>query len=316
MNIENIPLENNRAKVTVKVKGTNNLRRKEIFWGYFFTLPAILGLLIWTIGPMLASLYFSFTDYQVIGDFQWIGFQNYTEIFKNDLNFKKSLFVTFYFAIGSTIITLAAALFVAILMNISVKGQSLFRTMFYLPVIVPAVASNILWLWLFNPDFGLLNSILDFVNLPKLMWIYDESTVIPSLILLSMWSCGGTALIFLAGLQDVPKQLLEAVEIDGGNWWHKFRFVTVPSISPVIFFNLIMGLIGSFQAFTQAYVMTEGGPNNSTLFYVLLIYREAFQKNNMGYASALSWILFLVIFIFTLFIFKSSKSWVHYGGGK
>ncbi len=316
MKHEQIPLESNPINVGIKVKGIHKLRQKEIFWGYFFTLPAILGLLLWTIGPMLASLYFSFTDYKVIGDYQWVGFENYIEIFKNDLNFKKSLAVTFYFAIGSTLFTLVAALMIAILMNISVKGQAFFRTMYYLPVIVPAVASNILWLWLFNPDFGLLNSILDFFNLPKLMWIYDETTVIPSLILLSIWSCGGTALIFLAGLQDVPKQQLEAVEIDGGNAWHKFRFVTVPSLSPVIFFNLIMGIIGSFQAFTQAYVMTEGGPNNSTLFYVFLIYREAFQKNNMGYASALSWILFIIILILTLFIFKSSKSWVHYGGGK
>jgi len=314
MNIENVSLK--KTVVNIKKPKLHKLQRKEAFWGYFFAMPAILGLLIWTIGPMIASLYFSFTDYKVVGSYHWVGFQNYVDIFKNDLDFKKSLFVTFYFAIGSTFFTLLAALIVAVLMNMNVKGQSIFRTMYYLPVIVPSVASNILWLWLFNPDFGLLNSILQFLGLPKLMWIYDENTVIPSLILLSIWGCGGTALIFLAGLQDVPKQLLEAVEIDGGNWWHKFRYVTLPSISPVIFFNLIMGLIGSFQAFTQAYVMTEGGPNNSTLFYVLLIYREAFQKNNMGYASALAWILFIIILLFTLIVFRSSKSWVYYGGGK
>ncbi|GGD46893.1 carbohydrate ABC transporter permease [Paenibacillus nasutitermitis] len=292
------------------------LKKKEAIAGYLFTLPAILGLLIWTIGPMIASLVISLTDWQIISGANWVGFDNYKTIFTDDLFFKKSLLVTVYFALGSVVFTMLASIIVALFMNYEVKGQALFRTVFYLPTIVPAVASSMLWVWLFNPDFGLLNAVLKAVGLPSLMWIYDETTVIPSLILMSMWGCGSAALIILAGLQDVPKHLLEAVEIDGGNSWHKFRFVTVPMITPVIFFNLVMGLIGSLQAFTQAYVMTGGGPNNGTLFYVFLIYREAFQQNHFGYASALSWILFALIAVLTAVVFKSSKGWVHYGGGK
>lgn len=291
-----------------------SVKKMETVAGYLFAAPAILGILIWTIGPLIASFVLSFTDWTALGKFSWIGLENFKRIFTEDIFFKKSLFVTLYFAFGSTFFTLIAALIVALLMNLDVRGQSFFRTIYYLPVLVPAVASNILWVWLFNPDFGLLNSILSFLNLPTSMWIYDEKMAIPSLILMSVWGLGGTALIFLAGLQDVSKDLLEAVSIDGGNWWHRLRYVTIPSITPVIFFNLVMGLIGAFQVFTQAYIMTEGGPNNATLFYVLLIYRTAFQQNEFGYASALAWILFLVIAIFTLLIFRSSRFWVYYGG--
>ncbi|MBM0066900.1 carbohydrate ABC transporter permease [Alkalicoccobacillus gibsonii] len=303
------------SKVINKKKSP--LRRKESIAGYLFTLPAILGLILWTIGPIIASLILSFTDYKVIASsISWIGFENYIRIFTEDLYFKQSVVVTFYFAFVSTFATLGAALFVALLMNLKVKGQSVWRTIYYLPVLVPAVASNILWMWLFNPEFGLLNSILRLFGLPTSMWIFDEVTVIPSLVLLSIWGCGGAALIFLAGLQDVPKDQMEAVDLDGGNVWHKFRYVTIPTLSPIIFFNLIMGLIGAFQTFNQAYIMTGGGPNNASLFYVYLIYREAFVNSNMGYASALAWILFLVISIFTLFIFKWGRSWVYYGGGR
>ncbi|KAF1297982.1 ABC transporter permease [Enterococcus sp. JM4C] len=299
-----------------KKKKKFKLKQIENFYGYLFASPAILGLLIFTVVPMIASLYLSLTDYNVIADYKFVGLDNYKEIFFDDLFFKKSLVITFIFAIGSTVLTLISALILALLMNSKVKGQGFFRTLFYLPVVVPAVASNILWLWLFNPDFGLFNSILTKLNLPTSDWIFDEKTAIPSLILMGVWACGGTALIFLAGLQDVPTQLLEAVEVDGGNWFHKFRYVTLPSLTPIIFFNLIMGLIGAFQTFSQAYIMTNGGPNNATLFYALLIYRNAFQQNQFGYASALAWILLIIISIFTLFIFRTAKSWVYYGGGE
>lgn len=302
-----------RAKQTQK---KFNLKKTENIWGYLFASPAILGLLIFTVIPMIASLFLSMTNYNVISDYKFVGLENYKNIFIDDIFFKKSLAVTFTYAIGSTICTLIAALIVALLMNVKVKGQSFFRTLFYLPVVVPAVASNILWMWLFNPEFGLLNSILKFLHLPTSNWIFDEQAAIPSLILMSIWACGGTALIFLAGLQDVPKDLIEAVEVDGGNWWHKFRYVTIPALSPVIFFNLVMGLIGSFQTFSQAYIMTGGGPNNATLFYALLIYRNAFEQNQFGYSSALAWILFIIIGLFTMLIFKTAKSWVYYGGGE
>lgn len=310
--MQNIKIEQDINNVKKKKKFS--LKRNEAIAGYIFAMPAILGLLIWTLAPMIASLFLSFTDYNAISDFNFVGTGNYKEVLFDDLFVKKSLIVTFIFALGSTFFTLLGALIVAMLMNLKVKGQTFYRTIFYLPVIVPAVASNILWLWLFNPDFGLLNSILKFFHLPGSNWVFDESTAIPSLILMAVWGCGGTALIFLAGLQDVPIQLLEAVEVDGGNKWHKLRYVTIPSLTPIIFFNLIMGLIGSFQTFTQSYVMTGGGPNNATLFYSLLIYRNAFEQNRFGYASALAWLLFIIIGLFTLFIFKTAKGWVFYGG--
>jgi multiple sugar transport system permease protein len=304
------------AKLGLSGKYKKNKINKEAIAGYLFTSPAILGLLLLIIGPMIASLIISFTNWQVLNDLEWVGLANYERIFFDDLYFKKSILVTFYFATASVALTMISSIVLGLLMNLNMKRIAFFRTIFYLPTIVPAVAASMLWVWMFNPDFGLFNSILTQIGLPKLMWIYDESTAIPSLVLMRMWESGSAALIILAGLKDVPKHLYEAVDIDGGNWGHKFWYVSIPMITPVIFFNLIMGLIRAFQAFTEAYVMTEGGPNNATLFYVYFIYREAFMQNNFGYASALSWILFLIIAIFTFIIFKSSKGWVHYGGEK
>jgi multiple sugar transport system permease protein len=211
---------------------------------------------------------------------------------------------------------LAAAFIIALLLNQKVKGLSVFRTIYYLPTIVPSIANTMLWLWMFNPDFGLLNSLLESVGLPGSKWIYDESTAIPSLIMMSTWGIGNTVIIFLAGLQSVPTHLYEAAEVDGGNRWHKFFHITIPSMTPTIFFNLVMSLISTFQAFNQAYVMTNGGPNNSTLFYVFYLWRTAFTETKIGYASALAWILFFVIMVLTVLIFSTSKKWVHYEGGE
>ncbi len=304
---------------TVLKKDAHTLRKsswnKEAAAGYWFALPGLLGLLLWYIGPMVASFVISFSDWKVITGVHWVGIKNYADIFFHDIFFWKSLAVTFYFTVGSVVMTMIASLIVALFMNKNIFGQGLFRAVFYLPTIVPIAAASILWMWLFNPDFGLFNELLSSLGLPKSNWIYGEGSAVPSLILMSIWGCGGPALILLAGLQDIPAHLLEAVEIDGGRWWHKFRYVMIPTISPVIFFNLVMGLIQSFQAFAQPYIMTKGGPNNATLFYLFLIYREAFQHNNMGYACALAWILFVIIAIFTLLIFRTSNKWVYYGGG-
>jgi len=288
--------------------------RSEAIAGYLFTLPVILGLLLWTIGPMIASLFISFSNWQVFDELKWVGFANYEKIFMRDLFFYKSILVTLYYAFGSVVTTTVASIILGALMNLNLKRIGLIRTIFYLPTIVPAVASSFLWMWLFNPDFGLLNSILSLVGIPKLQWIFDESTAVPSLIFMHLWASGAGALIILAGLKDVPKHLYEAVEIDGGGWLHKFIYISLPMITPVIFFNLIMGFIGSLQTFTQAYIMTSGGPNNATLFFVYYIYREAFVNNNFGYACALAWILFWIIAILTALIFRSSKGWVFYGG--
>jgi multiple sugar transport system permease protein len=283
-------------------------------WGLLMALPAILGLLFITIGPMVASFLISMTDWRIGSDVHFIGLDNYNKMFTDDHLVKKSLFATTYYTIGSVPIVIILAFFVSILLNQKVKGLAIFRTIFYLPVIVPSIANSMLWLWLFNPDFGLLNSILKQIGLPGSDWIYSETMAIPSLILMSTWGIGNAVVIFLAGLQGVPTHLYEAVEVDGGNAFHKLRHVTLPMMTPTIFFNLIMSLIGTFQVFSEAYVMTEGGPNNKTLFYVFYLYRTAFKETKMGYASALAWLLFLIIMVLTVIVFLTSKKWVYYEG--
>jgi len=302
------------AKVRLKSRKRSLIARKEAIAAYLFILPVILGLFLWTIGPMIASLFISFSNWQVFDTLKWVGISNYEKIFTRDLFFYKSILVTLYYAFGCVVTTSVASVILGSLMNMDMKRISFIRTVLYMPTIVPAVASSFLWLWLFNPDFGLLNSILSFFGIPKLQWVFAESTAIPSLILMHLWTAGSGALIVLAGLKDVPKHLYEAVEIDGGGWWSKFWYVSIPFITPVIFFNLVMGFIGSLQAFTTAYIMTQGGPNNATLFFVYYLYREAFVNNHFGYASALAWILFWIIAMLTALIFKSSKGWVFYGG--
>lgn len=294
----------------------SGMMRMERNWGLLFALPAILGLMIFTIGPIAASFVFSLTDWTIGGQMTFIGLDNYRTILTEDATFSQSMFVTTFYALGSVPLGLAAAFIIALLLNQKVRGLSVFRTIYYLPTIVPSIANTMLWLWMFNPDFGLLNSLLEGVGLPGSKWIYDESTAIPSLIMMSTWGIGNTVIIFLAGLQSVPTHLYEAAEVDGGNRWHKFFHITIPSMTPTIFFNLVMSLISTFQAFNQAYVMTNGGPNNSTLFYVFYLWRTAFTETKIGYASALAWILFFVIMVLTVLIFSTSKKWVHYEGGE
>jgi len=284
----------------------------EAKWGILLALPVIIGFFLWTVGPTIASFILSLTRWPTAGSPEFIGLGNYIQMFGRDYLFKKSLGVTTYYAFGSIPLVIIAAFIVAMLLNQKVRGQSIFRTMYYLPSVVPTVASALLWLWLFNPNFGLLNYILSMFGLPQLMWIYDETQVVPSFIIMSIWAMGGTMLIFLAGLQGIPNSLFEAIEIDGGNWWAKFRNITVPMMTPVIFFNLVMGIIGSFQIFNQAYIMTDGGPNNASLFFVYYLYLNAFRYGKMGYACALAWILFLTILGLTLIVFKSSSYWVFY----
>ena len=286
----------------------------EARWGVLLAMPAILGYLIFVIGPIIASFVIGLTDWKIGSDPVFVGLTNYQHMFTKDELFGKSLFTTAYYTLGAVPLGLILAFAVAMLLNQRVRGKSIFRTIFYLPVLVPTVANNILWLWLFNPEFGLLNSGLRGVGLPGSQWIYDEGSVIPSLILMSAWGFGNAAVIFLAGLQGVPTHLYEAVEVDGGNGWHKLRYVTIPMMTPTIFFNLVLGLIGTFQVFNEAYVMTGGGPSDASLFYVFYIYRTAFSQSNLGYASALAWALFVIVLIVTLLVFRSARRWVHYEG--
>ncbi|WP_048717201.1 carbohydrate ABC transporter permease [Bacillus sp. 522_BSPC] len=285
-------------------------------WGILLAAPAIIGFLLFTLVPMIASLGFSLTDWNIGGSFSFIGLDNYKTMLTEDKLFSKSLFVTIYYTLGSVPLVMAGAFFIAMLLNQKVKGLSIFRTIFYLPVLVPSVANTMLWLWMFNPDFGLLNTILGSVGISGQQWIYSESSSIPSLMLMSTWGLGNAAVIFLAGLQGVPAHLYEAVEVDGGGPLRKLWHVTIPMMTPTIFFNLVMALINTFQVFNEAYIMTEGGPNNSTLFYVYYLFRTAFKDSQMGYACALAWGLFLIILFLSSLVFLTSKKWVYYEGGE
>lgn len=291
-------------------------RKKEAFYGVLFAMPIILGFLIFVFAPLVISLVMSLTDYNVINaETHFIGWNNFKHLFDGtDLYFAKSLKVTAYYVLLSVPLQIVFSFCIALMLNSNNKGKSVFRTIFYLPTIVPAVASSIVWMMMFDPDTGFLNTLLKAAGLPASKWIYGESTAIPSLALMSLWTVGGTVVIFLAGLQNVPKELYEAVDVDGGGWFSKLKAVTIPMVSPTIFFNLVMSFISSFQVFSQAYIMTSGGPNNATLFYVYYMYREAFQYGNIGVASALGWILFVIILVLTMLVFRSSALWVFYDG--
>jgi multiple sugar transport system permease protein len=305
-----------KANAKPKIKRKSSFGGSAQLNGILFALPAILGFLIFVLGPMIASLIYSFTDYSVFKDeTKFIGFENFITMFSGeDPFFYKSLGVTFYYVFLSVPIGIAFAFFLAILLNTKIKGRAIFRTIFYLPSIVPVVASAMIWLWLFNPDLGLINNVLSSLGLPTGLWLFSEKTVIPSIVLMGLWGVGGNMIIFLAGLNGIPEHYYEAIEVDGGNTFRKFWHITIPMMTPTIFFTSVMGLIGSFQVFTEAYVLTGGGPNNASLFYVFYIWREAFANSNMGFASALAWVLFVIIMLFTLLVFKTSK-WVYYEGG-
>jgi multiple sugar transport system permease protein len=285
--------------------------QKEAFDAYVFMSPVILGLLFFTLGPILFSLYISFTEYDILDSPTWIGLENFTNLFADPF-FWMSMKVTFTYAIVSVPLGLVVSLMLAMLLNQNIKGIFIIRTIYYLPVVISGVAVSLLWKWIFNPEFGLMNFLLGLIGIEGPSWLYSEEWALPAVIIMSLWSIGGSMLIYLAGLQSIPTELYDAAKIDGANSRKTFRHITIPMLSPVIFFNLIMGIIGSLQVFTEGYVMTSGGPNNATLFSVLYLYRNAFNYLNMGYASAMAWVLFLIILGLTLIVFKSSPLWVFY----
>jgi multiple sugar transport system permease protein len=311
-------------------KSINPAARRDR-WGYLFIAPWIVGFFTFTAGPMLASIVLSFTDYDMKSA-RPIGMGNYASLIwranpaggNGDPQFYQSLWNTFYYALFSVPLGLTGSLLLAVLLNQKLRGLSFFRTIYYLPSLVPAVASSLLWIWIFQPDSGLLNQFLSWgfahwpINLLHLStprWLQSETWSKPSLVLMSLWVIGGSRMIiFLAGLQGIGDQYYEAARIDGAGAFRTFLHVTLPLITPVIFFNLVLGIIGAFQAFTQAYIMTGGGPNNSSLLYALYLYQLAFERLQMGKASAMAWILFLILLIFTVIQFNSSKKWVHYEG--
>lgn len=290
--------------------------RKSGLWGLALISPWLIGFLIFTAGPMLASLYLSFCKYD-LHSLTFVGTKNYEVLLTRDPLFWKSLSNTALFVLFSVPLGLTGSLMIAVLLNQKVKAIPVFRTLFYLPSLVPAVASALLWQWVFHPENGLLNTGLDKVGVHGPKWLQDPHTALPSLILMSLWGIGGgRMLIFLAGLQGVSDELYEAAQLDGAKSWACFRHVTLPMLSPTIFFNLILGIIGSFQVFTSAYIMTGGGPDNATLMYVLYLYNNAFRFFKLGKASAMAWMLFVILLGFTAFQFKNASKWVYYEGGE
>jgi multiple sugar transport system permease protein len=301
--------------VTGRAAPRSRLRRREGLFGYLFISPWIIGFLIFTAGPMVASLLLSFTNWSILGGGNWVGTYNYRTLV-NDPLFWTAIRVTFTFGAISVPLDVLASLLLALLLNQRFWGRPLFRALFYLPELVPSVATSILWIWAYNTNFGIFNYLLGLLGIPPVPWLENPSWVIPSFIILSLWTSGGSRMIiFLAGLQTVPRDLLEAAHLDGANAWQRFRNVTLPMISPVLLFNLILTTIGAFQVFTSPYVMTGGGPGNASLFYVLYLYRNAFQYMQMGYASALAWVLFLILLVFTLAQFRIMRDWIYYEGG-
>lgn len=290
-------------------------RRREAIDGYLFIAPWLVGFVFLVSGPMVASLLMSFTEWDLFSPPRWVGLDNFRALFSDRL-VGLSLYNTAFFTAFSVPLNLGAALGAALLLNLRLKGQSVFRTAFYLPAVMPAVANAILWFWILNPEVGLANALLRRVGLPELQWLESPATAKPAFIVMSLWSIGNTMVIFLAGLQGIPQSLYDAAQVDGAGWWQRFRAVTLPMLSPVILFNLVLGVVGSFQIFTSAYLLTQdGGPEQSTLFSVLYLYRLGFEQFKMGYASAYAWLLFLVILVFSLVQLRISRSWVYYEGG-
>ncbi len=370
-------------------RNMTRIARKEATEGYMCILPWLIGFVSFTLGPMLFSIYISMCDWDIINAPRFVGLANFQQALFHDFRFIQALKVTLTYAAFALPLGLTGALLVALLLNQNVKGMSIFRTIFYIPAILPGIATAMLWRWIFNPENGILNLIIGAIN-PRLLpvasvlslwpvaigvglivavlivlkgvqilvrrtesawvgvmwlvlalpigglitagwstgfglmkvslagplplWLGDPAWALPAFIIMSLWGVGGGMIIYLAGLQGIPTQLYEAADIDGANPVEKFRKITLPMLSPTIFFNLVMGVIGSFQVFTSSFVMTQGGPHYATLFYLLYLYQKAFQYFQMGYAAAMAWILFFIILLCTLLVFKSSAGWVYYEG--
>lgn len=291
----------------------SGLAQQQNRWGWIFAAPAIIGFVVFVAGPMVASFVIGLTDWSIGLSPTFVGFDNYTALFQDE-RFWAALRATAFYTALAVPGGVAVAFLVALLLNRARRGRGFFRTLFYLPVLVPPVASAVIWLWIFAPDSGLANSALRAFGLPTLQWIYDERTAVLSLALMTIWAFGNMSLIFLAALQGVPRELLEAAEMDGAGPIRRLFAVTIPQVSPIILFNVITGSIAALQAFDSAYVMTQGGPNNATLFYAFYIYQTAFSNGNLGYASALGWILFLLVLVLTAVVFRTARHWVFYEG--
>lgn len=290
------------------------MRRREERDGWLFASPWLLGFLLFTVGPMIASAFFAFTEYDVLTQPKWVGWANFDKALTDDPKVGQALKVTSIYAVISVPLQILLGLCVALLLNTRIRGLQFYRTVYYLPSVLSGVAVALLWRWIYAPNFGLINSFLARFDIVGPGWLGDKDWALTSMIGMSLWHVGGGIVIYLAGLQGVPSELYEAVRVDGAGRGAAFWHITLPMITPVLFYNLVIGIITALQIFTQALIMTNGGPHEATLFIVLYLYRNAFQFFKMGYASVLAWILFGYILVLTLLVYRSSGFWVFYAG--
>jgi multiple sugar transport system permease protein len=292
------------------------IARREAISFYICISPWLLGFFFFVLGPMIASLAISLLRWDLLSTARFVGSANYQKMFTRDPLFWQSLKVTTTYTLVYVPLELVGGLVLALIMNQPLRFIGVFRTIYYLPSVLPGVAFVVLWMWILHPDAGLVNTMLSYIGIEGPRWLADPDWALPALLMMSVWGLGRSMVIYLASLQGIPRQLYEAASIDGANKWQSFWGITLPMLSPTIFFNLVLSIISTFQTFTNAYVSTDGGPLDATLFYVLYLFRQAFQYFNMGYASALAWVLFLLILSLTLIIVRSSASWVYYEGDR
>ena len=276
--------------------------------GFYFILPWLIGLVVFTAVPMIAAVYISMTDWNIVGNATFVGLQNYITLFQSE-DLLKSLWVTVRYAIVAVPLIIATSLTIAVLLSKNRKGTGIFRVIYYMPAIVSGVAVAIVFKWILDPTYGLLNGALAFFHIQGPDWLYGPNWVLPSYLIMAVWGAGGSLLTYLAALKDIPDDLYGAAMIDGANTWQKVRYITVPLMTPIIFYNLVLGIIGAFRKFTDAYVL--GGAGKEANFYMVYLYEEAFGHYRMGYASALAWVLFIIILLLTLVVNWTKKYWVY-----
>jgi multiple sugar transport system permease protein len=304
--------------ISTRAQAPHGLPRLSPKWRNFLTMlafisPWLIGFLVFFVYPTLSSLYYSFTSYNVLEPPRWIGAQNYAEMIE-DSRFWNSLYNSVFYTVIAVPLNILVAFTLALVLNREIAGRAALRTLVYVPVVLPVTATAMIWMWMFNTNWGMLNNILALVGIRGPAWLGSPDWSKPSLILMQTWLIGGSILIFLAALQDVPRVLYEAAEVDGAGAGHKLLHISIPMLTPAVLFTLLTGLIGAFQVFASAWIMTNGGPVRSTEFYVLYLYNNGFKFFKMGYASAMAWVLFLIVLVVTFFIFRTSARWVYYGG--
>ena len=295
------------------MKGQSVVYRRRAWEGRLFALPFVLGFLAFWLYPLAYSVYLAFQEWDLLSPPEFVGGENFAQLL-TDESIRLSIYNTSYYTFIGVPLQLALALALALLLNVKIRGQAIYRLLFYLPAMTPIVASAVVWMQILHPEFGILNSFLSGIGLEPVNWLFEPRAAKPAFILMTLWAVGPQMVIFLAGLQGVPESLYEAASIDGANRWQRFARITLPMISSITFFNLVVGIIASFQVFTTSFIMTNGGPQNATLFLVLYLYRNGFQYFKMGYASAIAWMLFVMIAAFTVLQFRLARRWVHEEG--